>query len=514
MFYFLAIGKEENALKKMYKGNKKKNLKKNKIITYRSSINIRDKFQQCTEDIASLFVMRKYCGLVIDRLLPFQAELTLQDDGKYSDTNIYCKWRGINRVPLSKIYLNLTIFDYQNSNIKTITDIETEEDKKLKEKYLIEVFYFDGSKKVYEINTNSFYINSSFINYIILHFYSPRKLNNLPFIADFAIVEQNNLTTNYMSIFIIIGLVILGCVFLSIFIQRCKRFIQREEQQPNSIAIREMGAQRVNDIFSERDEYQDRIFRREEIKRIRNQEALNKIFKDQTKIEKFNKKAEQDFCSNCTICMEDFLPDSDVLTLTCRHAFHPNCLKNWLSIILLNPKCPNCNNKILDYESEESDEDEEDNTHYNNNNISIRIRGSNNNYLNRSQINLPRNNSRLANDRSINNDRNEGLNRSHNNPRSNNRLQNSIRSNNNNNNNRRRDDNFSMLSNISIENNDDIQDNEQVIVNRRNNRLSSIIEVDGNATGFSRNNYVLRQNDNENNISNNNFNNSNTNQRI
>jgi hypothetical protein len=309
--------------------------------------------------------MRKYCGFVIDRIIPFDANL-ISRDGYYSDKNLYCKWRGINRDKDLKIFFNLTIYEIKEE-----------------EKYNIEIIYFDGSISSYNIDSSNFYVTSSSINYINFHFYSPGKLSYSPFNADFGIVEDNNITAGgYLNIVFISGVAIFGCVVLTIFLNKCSSIIFQNNNN-NSRSISEVG-ENPNNNLSEEENNNDPIFIREENMKKRNQEALDKLFLDETKKEKFEQKTEKEFCANCTICMEDFFPDSDVFTLTCRHAFHPICLKNWLSKILLFPKCPNCNKKILDYDIGEGENGDftDNEIHYINdinNNININNDNNDNN---------------------------------------------------------------------------------------------------------------------------------------
>ena len=53
------------------------------------------------------------------------------------------------------------------------------------------------------------------------------------------------------------------------------------------------------------------------------------------------------FQTNCTICLEDYKNNSEVIYLFCKHIFHFKCLKNWLDKNILMPKCPNCNYNVL-----------------------------------------------------------------------------------------------------------------------------------------------------------------------
>lgn len=36
-------------------------------------------------------------------------------------------------------------------------------------------------------------------------------------------------------------------------------------------------------------------------------------------------------CTDCTICLEKFLYNDNVIKLRCYHVFHPNCIDKWLN---------------------------------------------------------------------------------------------------------------------------------------------------------------------------------------
>ena len=95
------------------------------------------------------------------------------------------------------------------------------------------------------------------------------------------------------------------------------------------------------------------MFLREEKKKKKNLAALEKLFNDEFKTEKFEDKQDKEF-TNCTIRLEDYVPETEVLTLACRHTFHYIYLKDWLWRVLMNPKCPNCNDNIVHLPEDES----------------------------------------------------------------------------------------------------------------------------------------------------------------
>ena len=57
-------------------------------------------------------------------------------------------------------------------------------------------------------------------------------------------------------------------------------------------------------------------------------------------------------CYKCTICLEEFKEGlSEVVTTKCKHIFHLDCLRNWINNNFSLPKCPNCNELILNLDN-------------------------------------------------------------------------------------------------------------------------------------------------------------------
>lgn len=50
-------------------------------------------------------------------------------------------------------------------------------------------------------------------------------------------------------------------------------------------------------------------------------------------------------CTQCNITLEEFLPDSRVIALPCKHAFHENAIKNWLGNN--SNRCPICRANVI-----------------------------------------------------------------------------------------------------------------------------------------------------------------------
>jgi hypothetical protein len=62
------------------------------------------------------------------------------------------------------------------------------------------------------------------------------------------------------------------------------------------------------------------------------------------------KKGINSFGDDCGICIEPAIEDiSLVIYLPCKHFFHEICIKDWINANVASPKCPYCNDNILEH---------------------------------------------------------------------------------------------------------------------------------------------------------------------
>lgn len=47
-------------------------------------------------------------------------------------------------------------------------------------------------------------------------------------------------------------------------------------------------------------------------------------------------------CTECTICLENFKYNDNVIKLGCYHVFHPNCIYKWICPNQILNTCPTC----------------------------------------------------------------------------------------------------------------------------------------------------------------------------
>ena len=91
-----------------------------------------------------------------------------------------------------------------------------------------------------------------------------------------------------------------------------------------------------------------------------NKEKLDELFR--TKMaEHLYKKQYNEFGGGCSICLAEFKKKSKVSITSCKHVFHYDCIHDWLYKNIRNPKCPNCNNEILNDDDENKNNKEKDN---------------------------------------------------------------------------------------------------------------------------------------------------------
>jgi hypothetical protein len=59
---------------------------------------------------------------------------------------------------------------------------------------------------------------------------------------------------------------------------------------------------------------------------------------------------------NCSICLDEFLAESQLYAIPCKHLFHKECLADWVAE---NYKCPVCRGEIAKYKVDFAEQDEE-----------------------------------------------------------------------------------------------------------------------------------------------------------
>ena len=48
--------------------------------------------------------------------------------------------------------------------------------------------------------------------------------------------------------------------------------------------------------------------------------------------------------NKCSICLEEYIENNNIIKLNCEHQYHKECIKEWLNI---NRNCPQCRKNII-----------------------------------------------------------------------------------------------------------------------------------------------------------------------
>jgi hypothetical protein len=337
-------------------------------------------YQTCVEDQFSYYLMKNYCGSILQKILPMTIELI--DTNGYGVPNIYCKW--IAKVPTDSesVTLNFTRLVYSTLD-----------------KFSFETVYQDGGSRQYRnIISTQYVFPAEQLSQINIHYYTTVVHDDLPFTINIFSTEQG--FSNFVGLFIALGVIIAVCVFCSIFFYKYSKVIIENNRRIQEQRANELAAMNNNEN------------RQEELKKV-NKDILSSMFENELKpciyTEKFN-----DFnIPQCTVCLEDFNTEIEVVKLNCKHIFHFVCLKDWLEKILLAPKCPCCNDYIILMQKQDYDDNLNSSRMMNANNATM----DNNNNVLVLNNNIQNENTRdeNANNNSLNDNNNGNANNNNNN---------------------------------------------------------------------------------------------------
>ena len=174
--------------------------------------------------------MRRYCGAFLEQPPPFTAQLT-SFEFKYGTPNLFCQWQAINT--------NSSGFNLITNLTRYVFD-QTDE-------FGIEIVYSNGVDLIKDIQTTSFYDSEQFIDHIYFYYFTIKAKNSLPFLLTFS--NQSIIVSNYLGIYIAVGVVVFLCFVCSIFFYKCSRILidrqnlrlrerQFREAQQNEAMIR------------------------------------------------------------------------------------------------------------------------------------------------------------------------------------------------------------------------------------------------------------------------------------
>jgi hypothetical protein len=176
---------------------------------------------------------------------------------------------------------------------------------------------------------------------LFVHYFSRSTYSTPPF--DIMIGYENPSGINYIAMFLSIVIVVIICGCCS---AACYKFSQilmkRRLRQRHNIShvaqneVYNLNANNVNNQTNLIDEIKEK-----------NITVLNELFSTRFKPRKYSDNINEFKIATCSICLENF-DGTDVCVLDCKHIFHFKCIRDWLIKDSLKPKCPVCNDVILE----------------------------------------------------------------------------------------------------------------------------------------------------------------------
>ena len=266
-------------------------------------------FNNCSNDSSSSLIMNEYCGKPTSNISIISNTISLKmKNDIYSPKNLYCKWQILNMSIETTVNFNFTLLKFDPNQ----------------DKYTF-IIMFNKEKNLYIDISDSKYFQTDNIMSIVLHYTSNETKIYLPFYFNFQYLTQNMTTYSVMTYLMLIIASIIGFLF---FVLCIRSFI-------NNIFERFISANSNSNI---------------EIHQVNTEFNNLKMFVNEFKpilySENFN-----EFSCLCTICLENFIDNVEVIKLECKHLYHYKCLNDWLSKNQRMLKCPNCNNKIISRKS-------------------------------------------------------------------------------------------------------------------------------------------------------------------
>ena len=177
--------------------------------------------------------------------------------------------------------------------------------------------------------------------------------------------EKDSSKRKKYKIYYIISGSLIGLLILSIMI--VKNCLKRK-------FYRNRNTERNNLNRGERIDYQ---------RQIENRKKIEMLFNTKLYPLKFTKKMLEYKNTSCSICLENFIEEKSIISLTpCEHIFHYQCLKKWAEENNEQFKCPNCNhdfmkdNEPITIKIAKRDV-KHNNIHSNHNNLTNRINNNN-----------------------------------------------------------------------------------------------------------------------------------------
>jgi hypothetical protein len=175
-----------------------------------------------------------------------------------------------------------------------------------------------------------------------------------PFLIEISIKEPK---TNYI-VLISVGIIVFFCIICGVIIFLVSRKAAENARRRQEIfRLRALANRRYEDgTSSSENNNPSSSSESEENIQEKNKKIIEKLLKTTLAPMKYNSFLgihDGNPSVVCTICLEEFKVDISKVSITpCQHVFHFDCLSNWLTNNLLNPKCPNCNLNLIQEKNE------------------------------------------------------------------------------------------------------------------------------------------------------------------
>ncbi len=218
------------------------------------------------------------------------------------------------------------------------------------------VIQFGYGSFLYSDLTDSKTFHTNTISSITMHYFSSAEKQTLPFVFEISYSPEDDQKGTSIMVYLVLSIATMfSCLFLIVCIFTCLRGIIKELFNNNTNVITNLNnINQENQTNMKLD-----ILTQFEITPTMYNENLN------------------EFGCICTICLENFAENAEIVKLECKHLYHKSCFCEYFKKNPNRSQCPNCNNTITPGKCEKLEEQ----TNFIANNY-------NNNILSTHQINI------------------------------------------------------------------------------------------------------------------------------
>lgn len=168
---------------------------------------------------------------------------------------------------------------------------------------------------------------------INFYFLSSEEFENVPLTIRITPFEQKTTEYSYIWIIVISILIPLILGIFTICFKICsRRRLIPSRQRPEIIQSNQVILELNNANISNNNVAIFEEYCKNELKPLQYKKGMNIFGED------------------CGICIEPLIENiSNVIKLPCNHFFHEKCIKDWIQTNVAFPKCPYCNDNILEH---------------------------------------------------------------------------------------------------------------------------------------------------------------------